>query len=158
MHRIPPFYRRQAIVAGPLVLLARDYAGQSRSDFRAVPGRPGRYYAQKLLVVVRARQVVTVSVPRTEQGLALLYGRADSRIPYARGYRLADGERRVTFHACRENEPSFVPRSRKTVGRWTEFNGAVVVAGARCVTLRARVPGRARVFRVRVSFGVGRCR
>ena len=157
VRRLPPFYERRSVRPGPILLVAREYAARPRSDFQPVPGRLHRYYPQKLLVLVRARSVVTVTVPRSEHHFALLYGRADWRIPYSRGYRLADGERAVTFHACRESEPSFVPGSRRMVGRWTEFNGGVIVAGARCVTLDVRVHGRTRGSRTHLSFGAGRC-
>jgi hypothetical protein len=98
---------------------------------------------------------VTASVLPSERKLGLLYRPADWRIPYSRGYRLADGERRVTFHACTADTPSFVPDKHRPVGKWTEFNGAVLVAGARCVTLDVR-SGRRR-WRPRLSFGAGRC-
>ena len=154
--RISPFYRRRSIRAGPLVLIAREYAALPRSTFRAVPGRPGRYYPQKALLLVRAGSVATLTIPRTERRhIALTYRPSDWRIPYARGYRLADGEASVTFRACDADEPSFVPGRKRPVGRWTEFNGAFVVAGARCVTLHVR-SGR-RVLPVRLSFGAGRC-
>jgi hypothetical protein len=155
VHGIPAFYRKRVIVAGPLLLIARFYATEPRSTFRPVPARPDRYYAQKLLVAVRAGSVVTLSVPRSERRLALLYSPKDWRIPYSRGYRLADGERKVTFRACRASEPSFVPGKRRTVGRWTEFNGSFVVAGAHCANLLVRARGFRRI--IRVSFGVGAC-
>lgn len=155
MHGIPRFYRKRAIFAGPLVLLAGEYATQARSTFRAVAGHPGRYYPQKLVVLVRARAVVTLSVARGERRLALAYNRKDWRIPYSRGYRLADGERAVTFRACPPDEPSFVPGKRRKVGRWTEFNGAFVVAGAHCATLRVHSRRYSRV--IRLSFGAGTC-
>jgi hypothetical protein len=149
--RIPPFDRRNAIRAGPLVLLAGEYARRPPSDFGPVPHRPGRFYLQKTVVLVRAGSVVTLRVPRSERRLALAYRRSDWRIPYSRGYRLSDGERAITFRACRADPPSFVPGKHRPVGRWTEFNGAMVVAGAHCATLAV---GR---VRVRVGFGVS-CR
>jgi hypothetical protein len=156
VHGIPRYYRKRSVRAGQLVLIARQYAAQARSDFEAVPGRPGRYYPQKLLLAVSAGSVVTVTVPRSERHLALLYRPLDWRIPYSRGYRLADGERAVTFRACRADEPSFVPGKHRPVGRWTEFNGAVVVAGARCVKVVVRARGYRRTLRL--PFGVGTCR
>jgi hypothetical protein len=156
VHGIPASYRRSIIRAGPLLLIARDYATQQRSTFRPVPGRAGRYYPQKLLVVVRASATVTAVVPETERRFALLYGHSDWGIPYSRGYRLADAERRVTFHACPARTPSFVPGKHRRVGKWTEFNGSAVVAGARCVTLD--VSTRRHAWKARLSFGVGRCR
>lgn len=155
--RISTFYRRRAIRAGPLVLIAREYAAVPQADFRAVPGRPGRYYPQKTLLLARAGSAATLSVPRAERRhIALTYRPSDWKIPYARGYRLADGEASVTFRACRASEPSFVPGRNGPVGRWTEFNGGFIVAGARCVTLHVHA-GR-RVIPLRLSFGAGRCR
>jgi hypothetical protein len=155
VHGIPAFYRRRAIFAGPFVLIAREYAVQDRSTFGAVPGRSGRYYPQKLVVAVRAGVTVTASVPAAERRFALLYGPSHWGIPYARGYRLADGERRATFHACAASTPSFVPGKHRPVGKWTEFNGAVIVAGARCVTLDVRSGSRR--WHARLVFGAGRC-
>jgi hypothetical protein len=155
VHGIPRFYRSRVVRAGPLLFLARSYEAEPRSTFAAVPGRPGRYYPQKLLLLVRAGTTVTVSVPRSERRFALLYGRSHWNIPYARGYRLADAERRATFHACAADTPSFVPGRHRPVGKWTEFNGSVVVAGARCVTLDLRTARRA--WKARLSFGAGRC-
>jgi hypothetical protein len=154
-HGIPRFYKTRIVRAGRLMLIAREYATQPRSLFRAVPRRPGHYYPQKLLVLVRAGSTVTVSVPAAEGRFALLYGRSHWHIPYTRGYRLADGERRVTFHACAPSTPSFVPGKHRPVGKWTEFNGSVIVAGARCVTLDVR--SERRRWRARLSFGAGRC-
>lgn len=155
LRRIPPFYARRSVRAGPLVLVAREYATRPASDFRPVPGRPGRYYPQKVLVLARAGSTVTLVVPRSERGIALLYGRDDWRIPYVRGYRLVDGERAVTFHACRAGEPSFVPGKHRPVGRWTGFNGGLVVAGPQCARLRVRT--HRRDWTVRVPFGVRSC-
>ena len=156
VHGIPRGYKRAVILAGPFALIARDYATQARSTFRPVGGHPGRYYPQKLLVVVRAAATVTVSVPASQRRFALLYGRAHWNIPYSRGYRLADGERKATFHACAANTPSFVPGKHRPVGKWTEFNGSVIVAGVQCVTLDVRT--RRRSWKARLSFGAGRCR
>ena len=155
VHGIPASYRSHIIRAGPLLLIARDYAAEPRATFRPVPGRQGRYYPQKLLVLVRAGSTVTASVPASERRFALLYGRSHWGIPYSRGYRLADGERRATFRACAASTPSFVPGSRRRVGKWTEFNGSVIVAGARCVTLDIRT--RRRAWKAHLSFGAGRC-
>jgi hypothetical protein len=156
VHGIPRSYRRSSVVAGPLVVIAvRDYANEGRKTFQPVPRRPGRYYPQKLLVAVRAGVTVTVVVPRSERRFALLYGRSHWGIPYSRGYRLADAERKATFHACPAGTPSFVPGSHRKVGKWTEFNGSVVVAGAQCVTLDVRTSRRS--WKARLSFGAGSC-
>jgi hypothetical protein len=155
VHGIPRFYRGRIVRAGPLLLIAREYATQPRSVFAPVPKRPGRYYPQKLLVLVRAGKTLTASLPAGQRGFALLYGRSHWGIPYSRGYRLADGERRVTFHACPANTPSFVPGTRRPVGDWTEFNGSVIVTGARCVTLDVHT--RRGAWKARLSFGAGRC-
>jgi hypothetical protein len=157
VRRISPLYKRRSIRAGPLVLIAGEYAAMPRAEFRAVPGRPGRYYPQKTLLLARAGSVVTLSVPRAERRhVALTYRPSDWKVPYARGYRLQDGEASVMFRACAASEPSFVLGRKRPVGRWTEFNGGFIVAGARCVTLHVRA-GR-RLVPVRLSFGAGRCR
>ncbi len=152
---IPASYERHVVRIGPLALAALDNASRPRSAFAALPRRPGRFRPQKLLVLARAGSVVTLAVPRAEQRhLAFLYDVDYAGNP-AHGYRLADGEREVTFHACPPTEPSFL--RGKTVGRWTEFNGSFVVAGARCVVVEVRTAKRPGPLRKRLSFGAGRC-
>jgi hypothetical protein len=156
VHGIPRSYAKSIIRAGPLVFIgARDYATEERRTFSPVRGRPGHYYPQKLLVAVRAGTTVTVTVPAPARRFALLYGRNHWGIPYSLGYRLADGERGATFHACAASTPSFVPGRHRPVGLWTEFNGSVVVAGAQCVTLDVRTSRGA--WKARLSFGAGSC-
>ena len=65
------------------------------------------------------------------------------------------GEPAVRLQACAADEPAFSHDG--TVGPVTGFSGGFVLARPGCVPLEVRVPGRP-VVRVRVSFGVGRCR
>jgi hypothetical protein len=117
-----------------------------------VRGRPGRFYPQKLLLLVRAGARATLVVPKRERArYALLYDRSKWSIPYRRGYRIADGDSAVTFRACRSQHPNFAGEG--VVGAWTEFNGAALVAGARCVALDVYRPGEAKPLRRFLAFG-----
>jgi hypothetical protein len=138
-----------------VVFLAGEYASRPPTDFAEVPGRPGRYYAQKLLVLVRARVVATVVVPSRDRAhFALLYDRSKFDVPYRLGYRIAGGDPAVRFRACPQDHPVF--HGRGTVGAWTEFNGGVIVAGARCAELAVLVPGRTKAILRFLAFGVDR--
>ena len=143
-----------SVVAGPLVFFrVRAYAS-STSKFASVGG--GRYRGSKLLVLVRTGWVARVVVPAAQRRkVALQYGPEDANkavVP-------AESEHDVTFEACPPGRPFLGPKS----ARWTQFNGAIVVAGRRCVTLAVYaakqghpLPKRA-VF-PRLSFGAGPCR
>jgi hypothetical protein len=153
---IPGPWRRRPIRAGPLGLVAREYARSAESDFAHVPGRPRRFDAQKLLVVVQAGRTATLAVPwRERKDIALPYDPSKWNRPSSVGYGLADGDRAATFKACAEAHLAW---SGGVVGKWTEFNGAVVVAGARCAALDVGVPGRVEPLRRVLSFGKRRCR
>jgi hypothetical protein len=70
----------------------------------------------------------------------------------------AQGEHDVTFAACPPGQPFLGPKTP----RWTQFNGAIVGAGRRCVALAvyAAKHGHAlprAALRARLSFGAGRC-
>ncbi len=59
-------------------------------------------------------------------------------------YRVANGERKVTFHACRwQQSGGFMPG----------FNGGFIVAGPRCVSLNVFVNGKPRA-RLSLPLGV----
>lgn len=116
----------RSVVVGPIVFVGADAGASPEHSFASVGG--GRYRGSKLLVVVRTGWAVRVLVPDAEAlKVALQYAPADfnkSVVP-------DQGERDVTFTACPPGRQSVGPTSAK----WTQFNGGVVVAGARCVTL-----------------------
>ncbi len=145
--------RRHSIVAGPVIFyFARSYASAPTSSFDPAGGRRGRYWAQKLLVVVRAGAVARVVVPRAEQRhAALLYDPA-AWTNEEGAYRISDGQTAVAFEACAENRASPLGGP---VGAPTQFNGGFVVAGARCLPLL--VSTEQRTIRTTLSFGAGRC-
>lgn len=143
-----------SIVVGPLAFVrARSYSS-SRHSFAGVGG--GRYRATKLLAVVRTGWVVRLVVPAAQRRkVALQYAPED----FNKAVVPAESEHDVTFTACPPGRPFLGPKT----SRWTQFNGAIVVAGRRCVTLAVSaakqghtLPARPRL--ARLSFGAGACR
>ena len=82
----------------------------------------------------------------------LLYKPADWNDRNA--YRIEDGESAVTFKACEKGETAPVGGPLNAM---TQFNGAFVVAGVRCVPLEVLVRGQEGTSPVTLSFGAGRC-
>ena len=71
----------------------------------------------------------------------------------------AEGAHDVTFTACPPGRPFLGPKT----ARWTQFNGGVVVAGRRCVTLAVYAAKQGQplpraALRARLSFGRATCR
>jgi len=136
-------WRRNAIGVGPIAFVqAKAFARWSRSSFAPVRGTTDRYHAQKVLVVVDSGATVTVTVPAAElRSFSLLY---DPSQFDENSYRVANGERKVTFHACRwQQSGGFMPG----------FNGGFIVAGPRCVSLNVFVNGKPRA-RLSLPLGV----
>jgi hypothetical protein len=143
-----------SIVVGPLAFVrARTYS-TSTSSFASIGG--GRYRGSKLLAAVRTGWVVRLVVPSAERRrVALQYAPQHFNTAVVP----AKSEHDVTFTACPPRRPFLGPRT----ARWTQFNGAIVVAGRRCVTLavyaakqRRPLPDQPR--HARLSFGAGACR
>jgi hypothetical protein len=149
-----PAWRTHSVVAGPLVFYSADqYAEQPASLFAPLPGNDGYYAGQKLLVLVRRGAVATVVVPESERRYAtLLYKPADWNDRNA--YRIEDGESAVTLKACEKGETAPVGGPLNAM---TQFNGAFVVAGVRCVPLEVLVRGQEGTSPVTLSFGASRC-
>jgi hypothetical protein len=147
-------WRKHSIIAGPLVFYYADqFAEQEARFFAPLPGKEGYYAGQKLLVLIRRDAVATVVVPEPERrSTALLYDPAAWNDRNA--YRLEDGESAVTFKACKKGVTA---RAGARPNAMTQFNGALVVAGARCVPLEVLVRGEKRTLPVKLSFGAGRC-
>jgi hypothetical protein len=143
-----------SIVIGPLAFVrARTYSTSTYS-FASIGG--GRYRGSKLLAAVRTGWVVRLVVPSAERRqVALQYAPADFNKPVVP----AQSEHDVTFTACPPGRPFLGP----TTAGWTQFNGAIVVAGRRCVTLAVYAakqghPLPSRPRHARLSFGAGACR
>jgi hypothetical protein len=100
----------------------------------------GRYLAQKVLLVVKAKKTVRLVIPADEAThLRLLYDLAAWKRADRHGrYRLADGSTAAVFHAC----PSE-----------TQFNGGFLVAGRQCARVLVYVRGRTRPLTARLTFG-----
>jgi hypothetical protein len=92
---------------------AKTFHDQRSKDFDPIAPHLDRYYAQKMPIFVRAGHSVTLSVPNSERGFALLYDPEHFGIAVDGGYRVEDGERAVRFSACPQSEPSFVRVSRR---------------------------------------------
>jgi hypothetical protein len=142
-----------SVVTGPLAFVrAKDYA-KSPSRFGTVGG--GRYRASKLLVLVQTGWVARVVVPAGQRAkVALQYAPED----FNKAVVPVDSEHDVTFTACPRRRPFIGPAS----ARYTQFNGGIVVAGRRCVTLavyptKQGHPLPSAPLRARLSFGVGSC-
>jgi len=122
-----------------------------RSDrpnlFEATPSR-SRPAALKVLVLVDAGQVATVTVPRSERKqLALLYDpTAGSGRTY---YVMSDGDTAVTFEACTmaKHGPYEVIA--------TAFNGGIMVTRRACYELDVVSLGRR--YRAVLALGASRC-
>jgi hypothetical protein len=147
-------WTRSSVVAGPLAFVrARGYSSSTYS-FASVGG--GRYRGSKLLAAVRTGWVVRVVVPAAERRtVALQYAPVD----FNKAVVPAQSEHEVTFTACPPGRPFLGPKT----AQWTQFNGAIVVAGRRCVTLAVYAaqqghPLPRQPLDARLSFGAGACR
>jgi hypothetical protein len=131
--------RTGTIVVGPIAF--PDLFAPSRtapaSLFAPVHGR---YLAQKVLLVVKAKMTVRLVIPAREAThLRLLYDPAAWKRADRHGrYRLADGSTAAVFHAC-PNE--------------TQFNGGFLVVGRQCARVLVYVGRRTRPLTARLTFG-----
>jgi hypothetical protein len=145
---LPRDWQRSSAVAGPLTLF---FFGEVRengrvslaspSRFDPVAGSEDRYEPDKVLALVRSGAVVTLEVPEDQRDVSLLY---DPERWGGRSFRVADGDRAVTFHSCKGSDDP------------TQFNGGFVVAGPRCANLNV-VPSGREPIPIVLSFGAGRC-
>lgn len=139
-------WKDRSVISGPLAFVnVRPYESVSPKEFgRSEEG----YRSTKALVAVRNGAAVTVTVPESHRTrAAMLYDR--ERFGRKR-YELSDGHLTVSFLACSEGDG-------RTSGGWTQFNGGFALAGAQCLPLEVRIPGRAGRSRTVLSFGAGRC-
>ena len=135
-------WRRESLVVGPLSFAyGKSYKRRTPDEFR---GRNARYFPSKVLVVVENGAVASVTIPASaHRHASLLYD--EGSFGTGGRVRVDAGDHRVTFKACRKGESPFAVRE-------TQFNGAFIVAGPRCVPLRISIDG-ARTRRVAFSFG-----
>lgn len=145
-------WRRNSIVAGPLVFYyGKQFSTQEPSLFAPLPGKEGYYAGQKLLILLHPGTVATVAVSNEERRLAaLLYDPAGWNDRNA--YRIVDGQRAVSFHACKGK----TAQTGRPLDAMTQFNGGFVVAGARCLALNVFVPEEPAIT-VELPFGTPRC-
>ncbi len=85
----------------------------------------------KMLALVRPGAVVTLTVPPAERRVMSLEYR-----PGVVPSTVAGGDAAVTFHACASQ-----PGEQSGFAGWTQFNGSMVVTGARCARLVVASPG-----------------
>jgi hypothetical protein len=131
---------RNALVAGPLMLVALPgYAQAPPSQFRP---KHGSDQGQKVLAVAKAP--VRLAIGRADRRHASLF--YDSSKWSLQPVHVSDGETVVKFVPCHPSPDRF----------GTQFNGAFLVDGPRCVTLIASWDaGKRRVMTA--SFGAGPC-
>jgi hypothetical protein len=142
MKEIPLPQRQISVRIGAVLLVgAREYASLPGSAFALVAGSTDRFPVGKILVLVRARSCVTLSVAASARSRAALLYDPLFMVPPT-GVRIDEGAVRVIFRSCMS-------------GYWTEFNGGVVVAGAGCVPLRVKTAHDTRSGTL--SFGAGHC-
>jgi len=126
--------------AGPLWFLDE---GHSR-------GRLRLYVALVVLAGgIKPGSVVIVKVaPADQRYLRLLYGPADSLDPGVK-YTMRSGESGVTFQACNPGQgPMYTPG-------YTDYFGAFLVKGARCVPVQVWLPHRSRPALIRLGACAG---
>ena len=133
-----------AIHAGPLWVLPETVPGGSR-----VSARPGKdalrlYVAIVVLDGLRPGSAVVIrSVPAHSRDLRFLYSRHDSLSPGVR-YTMRSGEAGVTFVSCARDQQAFP-------APYTDYMGAYLVRGQRCVPAAVEVPGSPRPVRIRLG-------
>jgi hypothetical protein len=134
-------WQKNALVVGPLTLIGIiDY----RRPETAPPRRPT---AHKVLAVVEPQSTVTLTIPDSARNLAsLVYNPRKFN-----AHRVRDGDAAITLVSCDQ------PNGDKPWERGTQFNGAFVVFGRRCVPVDIAVGGEPAVRRL-LSFGAGTCR
>jgi hypothetical protein len=155
--------------AGPLIVYVGDqYADAAKADFAPVRLRGdlrdaaspevrrqihdrSLFGAVKLLLVIEGSRAVTIAIPKAERGNAsLLYAAKRGYTGEERRLGLAqvsDGHSAVRLEPCTKGR-----------GRFTEFPGGLVVAGARCLQLDVWVAGSGMPIERALSFGAGeRC-
>jgi hypothetical protein len=133
-------WSRTSIIVGPVSLVwVREAGSVPRSRF-------DRPQAVKVLALLKQGRSATITVPTSERRrVSLLFDPAG----FTGGpYQVGDGESVAAFRACSGGGDPW--------GEATQFNGGIIVAGARCVSLDVHVTG-SPTRRVRSPFGRGTC-
>jgi hypothetical protein len=133
----PAHWRARSTAIGPLFLYrVSEYRRSPPSDFDPLPGTSGRRYSgEKQLVLLRGGPV-RLSVAANQRKLVSLNY---DNVAFDHGFALSDGTSSVTFSECG------VPV--------TQWPGAFIVAGARCVTLTVQDLAGKVLGRRQVPFG-----
>src|SRR4051794_21581961 len=142
--RAEPSWRpsRRDLVMGSTRSALHSFATTNPSVFASRPGTD-EYGQLKTPVAVKAGHTVTLTVAPEDRPYASFvfdYGRHGRQIGPYWSFRVSDGVPRVRLIACRADQPMF--SGPGNVGPWTAFPGAMIVAGARCLTLEVRERGR----------------
>jgi hypothetical protein len=140
-----PVTARHDVIAGPLAFIGlNNYARLAPSQLRA---NGGKYFALKVLAVVKQGWQITVSVPGSQRGDAALLYDPDA-MPSGPPYAFSAGEPAVTFPNC-----------GGTQGSWdagTQFNGGLLVRGPMCVDLDIAAVSDATRLTWKIAASVGR--
>lgn len=144
-------WRTDSLQAGPIAFVGLGSAdGLSTEAFEIVEGK---FRSIKVLAVVDVGAEVTVSVPASDRPhAALLYDPSAFREDGL--YALSDGDPEVTFRSCAKGENPFL-RFGYPEGP-TQFNGALIVDGPRCLRLDVTPAGEPPIAVV-IPLGVGSC-
>ncbi len=130
-----------AIHAGPLWVLPETLPGGSRVSGRPGPDAIRLYVAIVLLDGVRPGSVVVIRTHSHD--LRFLYSRHDSLSPGVQ-YSMRSGESGVTFVSCTPGQQTFR-------APYTDYYGAYLVRGKRCVRASAGIPGRPHPVPIRLG-------
>lgn len=132
--------------AGPVWVLPETVAGGSRIG-RPDPNALRLYVAIIVLSGLPPGSSAVLRVAAPSAGdLRLLYGSGDSLNPHFR-YTMRAGESGVTFVSCARSQQTFP-------APYTDYLGAYLVRGKRCVPATVDVPGRTHPLGLRL----GACR
>jgi hypothetical protein len=140
-------WQQRSVAVGPIGFVGAPFYAEG---FTPDDVGGGRFRPSKLLVVLKTGWVARVSVPAAQRAtLALAYDVRTFNNPVAP----VDGDHVVNFRACAPGKPFVGPRTQ----RWTQFNGAIVVAEPQCVTLNLAAAKQGHPLRgyKRVRFGFG---
>jgi hypothetical protein len=139
-----------AHAAGPLWFID---GGHSSGSIRSGSGSIRLYVAIAVLDGLKPGSAVVIRVaPGWQRDLRFLYGPSDTMTPQTQHLtRLAGhGELGVTFMACSPAQ-EIVPSRH-----FTDYYGGYLVRGARCVPVRAWLPGRTHSVTIRLGACPGR--
>lgn len=156
----PSLFASRADQVGFKRFIERGRGRRDRRRTRWLRLAPSYHSQLKTPISVRAGRRVTLAIAEPDRGHASfmfdLEGQQGGQQvgPYW-SYRISDGMPRVRLEACAADEPRF--SGPGSVGPYTSFPGAMIVAGARCIGLEVHERGRP-LRRAELRFGLARCR